>query len=79
MIENKEIMMKRDKKHVDDSKPVYEAPKVMKLDGTRNSFGDCLGPGSGDTQDCRATGNSAGDGCYDGPSAVVNCETGNSH
>jgi hypothetical protein len=79
LIENKEIVMTNEKKHVDDSRPVYEAPKAMKLNGTGSSLGDCLSSGSGDTQDCQTNGNTAGDGCYDGPAAVVNCETGNLH
>jgi hypothetical protein len=71
--------MSRDKKNADNSKPVYEAPRVMRLDGTRNSIGDCEGTGSGDFQDCSANGTGAGDGCYDGPAATNNCEAGTAH
>ena len=66
--------MKRDKKHVDDSKPVYEAPNVMKLDGQQSSFGDC-GPGSNDLNDCSPNGNNATQGCFfTGASAGLTCQ-----
>ncbi len=72
--------MAREKKNVNDVRPVYEAPKVMRLDGTRKSMGDCVGAGSGDVQDCITNGNGAMQACYaNGIGAIGDCDSsGNS-
>ncbi len=81
--------MATEKKNIDDSRPVYEAPKVMKLDGVRDSIGAFCTPGSGATDDCNpgsnatlwcgANGNSADTRCqFSGISASGVCnEAGN--
>jgi hypothetical protein len=45
-----------------NSKPAYEPPKILKLDITRDSLGDC-GSGSGDTGNCADYGNTASLDC----------------
>ena len=68
--------MAKEKKHVDDSRPVYEAPKVIKMDDTCNSIGQCI-PGSGE-QNC-AVGINAFDNCNNGPGAINSCDDGGGH
>jgi len=66
--------MAREKKNINDSRPAYEAPKVMKLDGQQSSLGDC-GAGSGDINDCSPNGNNATQGCFfTGSSAGLTCQ-----
>jgi hypothetical protein len=76
LIENKELKMAKEKKNIDDSRPVYEAPKVMKLDGVRDSLGAfCVESGSGATDDCDQSGSNASNWCSNtGSSADARCQ-----
>jgi hypothetical protein len=58
-------------------KPLYEPPKVMRLDGEDQALGATCGPGSGAKPYCDPNGNSA-TGCYDfGNSPTRMCKAGN--
>ena len=64
--------MKKEK----DFKPVYEAPKVFRLDETDSMFGQCE-TGSNATGNCNPTGGTATNNCDNGTSASNVCNNGN--
>ncbi len=56
------------------TKPLYEPPKVMKLDGSDAAIGSCWETGSGAEDTC-GSGNSATVACAkSGSSALAECE-----
>lgn len=68
--------MAKEEKNDDDSKPLYEAPKVIKLDGLKDSVGAfCVSSGSAATDDCDQSGSNASNWCSNtGSSADARCQ-----
>jgi hypothetical protein len=74
-------------KHDIVSRPVYEPPKIMKLDGPGDSLGadcstsgssagDCITNGSNADPNCSSSGSTAGE-CRTGDTAINVCGIGN--
>jgi len=61
-------------------KPIYEEPKVFKLDEREAVYGggpgNCNSTGSSAVNDCYMNGNNASIGCTDGNNASGSCEVG---
>ena len=64
------------RKNTAGSQDVYQPPRIVKISDLRSGDGLCF-PGSGDTQCCINTGNSATPGCHNtGNSANGSCVSG---
>lgn len=63
-------MIKNDKI---ETKPLYEPPRVMKLDVKDDVSGNCETPGSGDENHCWPGNSAKGECAYDGSAALADC------